>query len=214
MKKWNNIKYLALLILISGGVFTIPFLITFSRTSLSEQITDWGAFGSYFSLVISAANLAVFVYLTTYIASLDENRHLAEIRSQRLIAISHIRQAEIDNLSQRLNSMFEHYGTEPKSTILRNISVSSFHLKNFIDEKHYLFPVVKENRIIECYEIFQKQCGEMIALVDEFYEKEQLEELTEGEEDILGIKILVIVGIRNKVIDELQKFHLSELSSQ
>lgn len=211
--KWDNLKYLILLILISGGIFTIPFLSTFVGTSLSEQITDWGAFGSYFSLVISAANLAVFVYLTTYIASLEENRHIVEQRSQRLIAISHIRQAEIDNISQHLNSMFENYGTEPKSTILRNITVSSFHLKNFIDEKHYLFPVVRHSRIIEFHGNFQKHCGEMIALVDEFYQKEQFDELTDTEEDIIGNKILLIVAIRNKIIDELQKFHLSELSS-
>ncbi|MEQ6118690.1 hypothetical protein [Reichenbachiella sp. MALMAid0571] len=190
-------------------MLTIPFVSIFWDSNLSEQIGDWGAFGSYFSIVISVANLVVFIYLTIYISQLDEEHHKSQIASQHKITLSQFRQTEITALSNRLNLLFENFGTESKSEILGNLTINSVYLNNFFNEKTYLFPILESREMKIRNKNFQSRCNQLISIVDEHYGTELPEEYQQK----LATKIQFVFTMRNAIIEELQKFLLEDLKT-
>jgi len=142
----SKLQIFIVLILVLTLLLVIPFVLTFWNASLSNQIEDWGAFGSYFSTVVSVANLFVFIYLTIYISQRDDKRNKNQIASQYKITLTQFRQTEIIQLSNRLNMIFENFGTEPKSSILGNLTINATYLNNFLNEKIYLFPILERKK--------------------------------------------------------------------
>lgn len=189
------------------GLLMIPFIITFWNNKISNQINDWGAFGSYFSIIISAANLVVFIYLTIYISKLDENRNVNQINAQYKITLAQFRQTEMTELGKRLNLIFENFETKIKTHITGNLINNSNYLNNFFNEKTYLFPNLNNNDMAIRNENFQSICSQLISIVDEYYGTEISEEHNKS----LETKITVLFLIRNEIIKELQTFILEDL---
>jgi uncharacterized membrane protein len=206
MKKSRLWIYLAVIIFLTL-LLVIPFILTFWNTNLSPKIEDWGAFGSYFSIIVSVANLIVFVYLTIYISNLDEERNKNQIASQYKITITQFRQTEIIELSNRLNRIFENFGTEPKSNILGNLNITSLYLNNFLNEKLYLFPILESEKMKHLNDNFQSICDQLISFVDKHHGTNLSEEFPEKLET--NIKVLFIT--RSVIIKELQNFMLEDL---
>ena len=198
------------LILVLTGLLTIPFISTFWNSDLSQQISDWGAFGSYFSVAVSVANLIVFIYLTNYISQLDEERHKNQITSQHKITLTQFRQTEITELSNRLNRLFENFGTEPKPQVLGNLTINSVYLQNFFNEKTYLFPILDCSEMKVRNENFQSRCNQLISMVNEHYGQE----LPEEYEQKLATKVQFLFTTRNEIIEKLQKFMLDDLTKK
>lgn len=199
-----------ILILVLTGLLTIPFVLTFWSSNFSKQIGDWGSFGSYFSIVISVANLIVFIYLTIYISQLDEERHKNQITSQHKITLTQFRQTEITELSNRLNLLFENFGTEAKSQILGNLTINSVYLNNFFNEKTYLFPILETREMKTRNQNFQSRCNQLISIVDEYYGIELPEEYQKK----LETKTQFLFTTRNEIIEKLQNFMLDDLKKQ
>lgn len=203
---WSFSFFILFLVLI----FVLPFTFIFGKSVLSHNINDWGAFGSYFSLAISAANLIVFVYLTILVSRIDNERHENEIKSQYRITITQFRQTEINTLTNRLNSIFENFEGDPKQKVLDNLTVNAIFLNNFFNEKSYLFPILKTKKLRIINKNFQDKCTQLMSIIDENYGSE----LSELHMKKLSTKIEVMFTLRNQLIEELQKFMLDELNSK
>jgi len=206
----SKLQIFIVLILVLTLLLVIPFVLTFWNASLCNQIEDWGAFGSYFSTVVSVANLFVFIYLTIYISQRDDKRNKNQIASQYKITLTQFRQTEITQLSNRLNMIFENFGTEPKSSILANLTINATYLNNFLNEKIYLFPILEIEKMKILNDNFQTICSQLISIVDNHDGAELRAEYLEK----LKTKIMVLYTTRNEFILELQKFMLEDLKKQ
>ena len=100
----------------------IPYFLTFNSFKFSIESSDWDAFGSYISGILSVINLLIFIYLTFYISRLDEKRSEFERTLQKAIVITQFRLTELALLDKKLDIIFDSNGTEEKPIILHRIS--------------------------------------------------------------------------------------------
>lgn len=155
-KKKIIISLLLALIAIIG--LLIPFIFIFKNSELSYNPVDWGSFGSYLSGVISVINLFVFIYITLYLITLDENRSNHQIKTHKKITLTQFRQSELEKLTSELSKPLDNDGTEEASLIVSKSTKASVYLTNFFNQKNYLFPILFKSKYLK----IQKRFDELI----------------------------------------------------
>jgi hypothetical protein len=185
----------------------IPFVVTFHNSQISESISDWGNFGSYFSSILTLINIVVFIYITFLIGDLDDKRSKSQIEAQYKITLTQFRQNELDKLNTKLDSIFE--GTdEKKEKIINRFVLANKYLIDFSNQKKYLFPIIGVENNTKLINEIQLKLSQLLDLLNEInsdnYTEEELNEK-------LMTKVQVIIILKNKLIDKFQNYILDEL---
>jgi hypothetical protein len=215
-----KMKKIRLVLLISGIITlislivfvltSIPFFLHFRQCLISNNSQDWGAFGSYISGLTSIINLAVFIILTIYVARLGDTNSDKQIIAQKKILISQFRQNEINLLNDQLDKAFNFTGYERKGELINTYNSVSIFLTNFLNQKKYLFPILKDEIVENKIKILLDKYDQLALIVDEIHGVPE-SEIESWKTEKLGTKIQFTITIKNELIEILQQFVLNDL---
>jgi uncharacterized protein YjgD (DUF1641 family) len=185
----------------------IPYFLTFNGLVFSHTPDDWGSFGSYLSGICGIINLLVFIIITYYLSRLEERRSEKDLALQKKILISQFRQQELSQISQKLDAVLEINGIAEKSVVLQEILSTSIILTNFVNQKAYLFPILKEEINKQLYSNILDELSQFLGIVNETYGTN----LTEYEENAFEKKLQAYIFMKNEFIEKLQIYILKDL---
>jgi hypothetical protein len=213
-------KKIKLVLLISGiitiislivfAVTSMPFFLHFRQHIISNNSQDWGAFGDYISGLTSIINLAVFIILTIYVAKLADTNSDKQIIAQKKILISQFRQNELYLLNDQLDKAFNFTGNERKGELINTYNAVSIFLTNFMNQKKYLFPILKDEIVENRIKILIDKYDQLALIVDEIHGIPE-NEIESWKTEKLGTKIQLTITIKNELMEILQQFVLNEL---
>lgn len=184
----------------------------FRQFDISHNSKDWGAFGSYVSGLTSVFNLAVFIILTIYVARLSDTNTNKQIIAQKKVLISQFRQNEINILNDQLDKAFIISGFERKGDLINIYVSASIFLTNFLNQKQYLFPILKDEKVENRIKILLDKYDQLATIVDEIHGI-PVDELESWKSDMLGTKIQCSITIKSELIEILQQFVIGELEN-
>lgn len=113
---------------------------------LSDNQSDWAAFGSYIGGIAAIVNVGVFVWLTLAIKSAGDEERVKERKHQRDLILSQMRQEELRNFANILND----------ATVIEIDKLQGFKFLNasgyilaFMQCFKNLFPILKDGDFIQ-----------------------------------------------------------------
>lgn len=80
------------------------FFYTF-HSGLSNNLADWEAFGSYFSVIVSIANLVLFIIITIYVAQLQDKTNENQMMHNKQLHMLDYKWKRIEDLNNIINSL-------------------------------------------------------------------------------------------------------------
>jgi hypothetical protein len=144
--------------------FSIPFILTNDKSPFSINVLS--LYGSYISGIASVLNLFVFIYLSILIARQETIKSEIEIKVQKTIVQTQFRQAELEKLVVELDRPFDtNQESSAEKSILRYTRASIF-LNNFLNQKQYLFPLLREEQNMIMGYAITESFVEMIITLD------------------------------------------------
>ncbi len=213
----KNIKTIlvisGLIVIISLIVFTLtsmPYFLHFRNAMISYNSQDWGAFGSFIAGLIGIINLAVFIILTIYISRLSDTNSKLQIDTQKKIIISQFRQKEINKLNDQLDKAFNFRGYEKKEDIINEYNLISIFLTNFLNQKQYLFPLLRDKSVKNNVMTLLDKYEQLSRIVDEIHGVPE-NEIEEWMYEKLETKIKFTVIVKSQLIEILQQFVINDL---
>lgn len=192
------------------ALICMPYFSQFKQSQFSNNTQDWGAFGSYIAGITAVLNLIVFIILTIYIARLGNANSKEQVVSQKKIIKSQFRQAEIDKLNDQLDAAFRFKGNESKGEMINIYNTVSIYLTNFLNQKKYLFPILKEDILNNKIMTLLDRYSQMVTIVEEIHGL-PYDQIEEWKKEKLGTKIQFSIFTKNEIIEILQQFVLDEL---
>ena len=172
------------------------------RNELYLDNNTFSSIGSYISGIVSILNLCVFVYLTMLISKYDKIKNEREIRTQKIIIQSQFRQNELEKLIAIIEKPFDTDGVSDREKSMMRIAKSSSMLNNFLNQKQYLFPILKDDKYRNLGNIIIETFEEMLKVLEE-------NELNLN--NAFGDLISTYDFQKNEFIHSLQAFILIEL---
>ncbi len=198
--KTKFIYTLAILFVIA--FFSIPFLMTIKISPFDINILS--SFGSYISGIASILNLFIFVYLSILIARQETIKSKLEIKVQQTIVQTQFRQSELEKLVIELDRPFDtNQESSAEKSILR-YTRASIYLNNFLNQKQYLFPIIRE----------QKNMVMGFAITESFVEMIEALELEDKskQQEIIEVLFEKTQEQKSDFIHLLQVFIIDELN--
>jgi len=191
--------------LISGSIFLlllslIPYFIIRYEIPLNNDTLS--SLGSYISGIVSILNLCVFIYLTILISNYEKTKSDREINTQKLIIQSQFRQAELEKIIEVIEEPFDLEGIPDIQKNIFRIARASGKLNSFLNQKQYLFPILRDQRY--------RKLGDLI--IETF--EDMLKLLQESDADLEAKMTNLIQKLeieKNEFIHSLQAFILIEL---
>ena len=117
MRKYRHVIYIIIGLLLIGTLF---LYVWFYHNGISNNISDWSAFGNYFSgfmmPFLTIANIVVFIELTIAISDYEGKRSVKEMEQQKALLIMQFRRQSVESFYQHINPLFEEK-EEPKGNI-------------------------------------------------------------------------------------------------
>ena len=214
MKKLK-LKIFVILVLISFVIFiitTLPYLLQFRESILSNESQDWGSFGSYLSGITSILNLGVFIILTIYVANLSDSSSKMQIRAQKKILISQIRQIEINKLDEMLDKLFSLNGQEKKGELMNIYQSASIFLSNFLNQKQNLFSILKDKKIEQQIKNLIEVYNQLVSIIEEMHGIPE-EQIEPWKQQKMENKIQFILSTKNELVTNLQQFLIEDLEN-
>lgn len=204
MNKRHKLIILSIAILV---IVFLPYFIKCHSCKPSSLAIDCDTFHDYISNAISFINLLIFIFLTFYISNLDKKKSENELNLQKKLLITQFRQSEIDFLYKKMNDVFDNIGTEEKPIIINKILNASIILTDFINQKSYLFPILKEDKINQKAMNIIEKLSEFVDIINETYGLE----LDEQVQKRFEVKLQHYIFMKNEFIENLQLFTLKDL---
>jgi len=215
MMKKLKLKIFVILVLISFVIFiitTLPYLLQFRESILSNESQDWGSFGSYLSGITSILNLGVFIILTIYVANLSDSSSKMQIRAQKKILISQIRQIEINKLDEMLDKLFSLNGQEKKGELMNMYKSASIFLSNFLNQKQNLFSILKDKKIEQQIKNLIEVYNQLVSIIEEMHGIPE-EQIEPWKQQKMETKIQFILSTKNELVTNLQQFLIEDLEN-
>ena len=206
--------------LIYIGVFSLLFfivlyLLKFNK-GLSDNSQEWNNFASYLSglmmIVLTSINIYVFVKLTKAIDKSDEERRRQDVKAQKLILLSNLRQNELNRFNDVLNNALM---IKPSFSIIeasRTIIEATIYIETFVNTKKHIFPFIEdknfEDKILRLHNI--------LMLLDKKW-KDSFNAENDTEQNsftpliFLKEDFVEFLKIKNNVLSSLQEFTIKNL---
>lgn len=148
--------------------------------------------------------------LTIFVARLGDSNSKRQINVQKKIIISQFRQTEINELSNQLDKAFNFNGYKKKEELINMYYSVSIYLTNFLNQKQYLFPILKDKIVENKIKTLLDKYDQLALIVDEIHELPD-SEIEACKEEKFGTKIQFTIIVKNELIEILQQFVLNEL---
>jgi len=197
----NSKTFVFIILLLMVVTFSLVPYFTI-RNELYLDNNTFSSIGSYISGIVSILNLCVFVYLTMLISKYDKIKNEREIRTQKIIIQSQFRQNELEKLIAIIEKPFDTDGVSDREKSMMRIAKSSSMLNNFLNQKQYLFPILKDDKYRNLGNIIIETFEEMLKVLEE-------NELNLN--NAFGDLISTYDFQKNEFIHSLQAFILIEL---
>lgn len=172
------------------------------RNEIFLDNNTFSSIGSYISGIVSVLNLCVFIYLTMLISKYDKVKNLKEIHTQKIIIQSQFRQTELDKLIEIIEKPFDTDGISSREKSMFRIAKASSVLNSFLNQKQYLFTIIKDEKYRNLGSVVIETFEEMLMILEE----NKPEMITELENLFLRYE-----KQKNELIHSLQAFILIEL---
>ncbi len=150
MTKYEQNRFTAIVVGISiliTLIFISIFLLNFYSHGISEELSDWADFMTYFSgglqTIFIAINLIVLLRITSIANNINEKQHSENLKVQKLTVLTNLRYDAIKEIHSRLDfvkSAFEKEKIYKVSLVLMEQSIKSFK-KN----SEHLFPDLEKS---------------------------------------------------------------------
>lgn len=189
------------------AIASFPYFWHFREEAISTNPQDWSAFGSFVAGISSVLNVTVFIILTIYVAKLSDTNSQKEINSQKKIIISQFRQSEIKILNEQLDKALI-LDDLPK---LNEIVNASFILTNFLNQKQYLFPILKTKDLQEKINRLNEKYKQMTIIIEKIQNTSKETNLDISEIKRIEAMIQSIITLKDEIIETCQEFILKEL---
>lgn len=153
-------------ILILSLIPVIVFLITFNNTDVSDDITNWGAFGDYMggtlNCFFSLLSLFVTIYIAFKISNIEENRNRENLKFEKEKLLREFRESEYKKINSELQKVWICI-TEENSKIAKDLIYTCiFQYRYFITSNKHLFDFLNDREIFQ----LKKSLDEIFALVN------------------------------------------------
>jgi hypothetical protein len=193
-----NKKTRLIILLILPIIFVLPivfFIIKFFPSSFSQNISDWGSFGSfmwsYLTFVVTCFYVYFFYQLTVKLNFLQENATNRNISQIRMTAITDLRMAALSELKKNLNSMADKVFTDVSSNELLLIQ---YWFADFVD---------MYDRIL--FKIDDELKNSILNKIDELKNcKEKKINAENRLEEYYSLKSKLFINLYGQVINDLQ----------
>ncbi|WP_213195868.1 hypothetical protein [Cloacibacterium caeni] len=145
-------------------LFIIPFLLlfytNFKNQKISDNISDWGAFGDYIggviNTLISFLTLITTIFIAFYISKIDDNRNNKIIFEENRRFIRQLRENEYNNISQEIDKIWIILVKQDKSSRINELYFLDNNFYSFIKYKKHLFPILNKNEFKKLSDIFSE----------------------------------------------------------
>lgn len=137
------------------------YFITF-HGSISNETTDWIAFGNFIAGIATLINVAVFVWLTLSISKSDENSREKDRKNQKDIIVSQLRYDDLKLLTTYLSEV-----TNLDRSILNygKLAHLCYCITVFRKSRHHLFPIIKTDQIANEFDKLCKLLNRMSEIL-------------------------------------------------
>jgi len=136
------------------------------RNELYLDNETFSSVGSYISGVVSVLNLCFFIYLTMLISKHDNVKGAKEIHTQKIIIQSQFRQTELEKLITIIEKPFDTEGVSERGKSMLRIAKSSSMLNSFLNQKQYLFPLIRDEKYRTLGNVIIGTFEEMIQVLE------------------------------------------------
>ena len=202
-------RYLKITLFIIGFLtilFLIGFIYRFHEYNLSENISDWGNFGSYIggtiNTLIAIGNLVVFIILSIKIVKIQDANEKRNRKIQKDTILTQFRYDSINEISIKFHQWTENLGNTANENGFHNAynlyweSIRlEFYFLTFCQNKRHLFPEMSEENVSK----------------DLFRFKTHFKDKKSGEIESLGEILNDYIEDSNEFISDLQQYALKEL---
>ncbi len=187
-------------------MFIICFILQFYKSNFSENISDWGDFGSYLggtiNTLIAIGNLVVFIILSIKIVQIQDSNEKRNRMVQKNTILTQFRYDAINELSIKIQLWTENLGNfasvkgyHDASKLYWEAIRLEFYFQTFCTNKKHLFPEINGKSLLK----------------DLFRFKLHFKDKKSGQLEKLGDILNDFIKNSNEFISELQKFALNEL---
>lgn len=163
MSKKRAIVYLVVVGLLAILIPIIVFVFNFRNQIISDHLSDWADFATFFSgivsIFLSAINIYIFFRLTEMAASINRN----SMQKQLVQNTFKLYQQSINKLSLEFLSCIEirnlnNYQSEDKDLerVKNRLAWISLFSKSFLDETEQIIPNKLYNEMNGCYQVLQE----------------------------------------------------------
>lgn len=195
--------------------FIVLYLLKFNK-GLSDDSQEWNNFASYLSglmmIVLTAINIYVFVKLTIAIDNSNEERRREEIKVQKLILLSNLRQNELNRFNEVLNNALMLKSSFPIDESTRTIIEAITYIETFVNTKKHLFSFIEDENFVDKISRLHNKLGlfnkKWIENIPKMFGAEKNDFLPTlfVEEDILEF-----LRLKNTVLSMLQDYTIKNL---
>lgn len=151
-------KQIKIAIAVMSIILLVPivvFIIIFYNSTVSDDITKWGAFGDYFGGILNTFLSFLSLVVTTFIAfqlmKIDKDRQKENHTFEREKMLREFREAEYKRITYELQkvqlSIFEPNLLEAGRVVTNAI----YHFRAFRDSNSHLFSFLNDSEISELY---------------------------------------------------------------
>ena len=207
MRPHKKTLYITSILLIITFILLLPYFLSFYNGKLSDNNQDWGAFGGYLSGIISVINLFIFIYISFLIHKFNMDKDVQDVKNQKLITLTHFRQAELESLLRELDKTTASNGYEKKDIIISRFSYTSIYLTNFFNQKNHLFPILHEEKLLSIHSNIENLIIQKITLIKKLYGVEKTKEETQMLENLF----IEFQEAKTELLNVLQEYIIQEL---
>lgn len=132
------------LILIFCFIPIFCFVNNFWDSKISDDITNWGAFGDYFGSFFSFLSVCVTIYIAYKLSKIEENRHKEFLKFEREKLTREFRESEYRKINLELQNVWvsiTEENTEVSKKIIFNCIVQ---FRYFVSSNQHLFPFLND----------------------------------------------------------------------
>ena len=124
------------------------FIFNFGNYNLSDNISHWAEFGSYFGGVLNPIfaiiNICVFVYLTVVVQEFSNKNHEELLEMNRKIALMSMKKEELNHFKSKMDNVISNWEVDMQNTIKANQVLYTYNTLEY--RMSYLFPKMYESK--------------------------------------------------------------------
>ncbi|MBS7254701.1 hypothetical protein [Flavobacterium branchiicola] len=128
---------------------TCLFLNTFIKSTISDDISKWGAFGDYFGGILNCLSLFVTIYIAIKISNIEDNRNKENLKFEKQKLLREFRESEYKRINLELQKVWLGVTETDKNIAESIIYAVMMQYRYFTTSNRHLFDFLEDREIYD-----------------------------------------------------------------